>query len=158
MTTRNEQMSRSTVLCVDDDPDVLRLLERVLRSYGCRVLLADNGSDALDLLEREQVEVLICDEVMPGLCGTEVLRQAKAISPSTVRILLTAHCSDEAVVIQAVNEGEIFRLLSKPWKNSEIRRAVADALGLEPEQWRRHQQRVKERLRAKPTESARSTD
>ncbi len=146
MTTRNEQTRRSTVLCVDDEPQVLSSLDRVLRRYGCRALLADNGSDALDLLEREHVEVLICDEAMPGMCGIDVLRQAKVISPNTVRVLLTAHCSDEAVVIPAVNEGEIFRLLSKPWEDSEIRRVVADALGLEPEAWRKQQERVRERL------------
>ena len=153
MTTRNEQIHRSTVLCVDDEPHVLSSLERVLRRYGCRVLLADNGSDALDLLEREQVELLICDEAMPGLCGTDVLRQAKVISPNTARVLLTAHCNDEAVVIPAVNEGEIFRLLSKPWEDSEIRRVVADALGLEPKAWAKQKERIQERLRAESTNS-----
>ena len=123
MTTRNEFIRRSTVLCVDDEPHVLTALERVLRRYGCQVLLAENGSDALDLLERERIEVLICDEAMPGMCGTEVLRQAKMISPQTARVLLTAHCNDEAVVIPAVNDGEIFRLISKPWDDGEIGRA-----------------------------------
>ncbi len=66
MTTRNEPLLQSTVLCVDDEPNVLKALERVLRRCGCRVLLAENGGDALDLLEQEQVEVLICDEAMPG--------------------------------------------------------------------------------------------
>ncbi len=145
MTTRNERISQSTVLCVDDEPHVLSALKRVLHTYGCRVLQADDGSRALDILEQEQVEVLICDEAMPGMCGTEVLRQAKTISPHTARVLLTAHCDDEAVVIPAVNEGEVFRLLSKPWEDREIRRVVADALGLEPEQWQQNQKRVHER-------------
>lgn len=147
VTTRNELIHQSTVLCVDDEPHVLASLERVLRRYGCRVLKASNGSDALDLLDQERVEVMICDEAMPGMCGTEVLRQAKMISPQTARILLTAHCNDEAVVILAVNEAEIFRLVSKPWDDTEIRRAIADALGLEPEKWRRTQERIQERLR-----------
>ena len=146
MTTRNEPLLQSTVLCVDDEPNVLKALERVLRRCGCRVLLAENGGDALDLLEQEQVEVLICDEAMPGMCGTEVLRQAKTISPQTVRVLLTAHCNDQAVVIPAVNECEIYRLLAKPWEDSEIRRVVADALGLEPSARAKQQKRVHERL------------
>ncbi len=110
------------------------------------MLKAYNGSDALDTLEQQRVDVLICDEAMPGMCGTEVLRQAKTIAPQTTRILLTAHCNDEAVVIPAVNEAEIFRLISKPWDDGEIRRAIADALGLEPEKWHRVQERVQERL------------
>ena len=74
MTLRDEHIRQSTVLCVDDEPYVLRSLERVLRRFGCRVLLAPNGTEALDILEREQVEVLICDEAMPGMCGVDVLR------------------------------------------------------------------------------------
>ena len=153
MTTRTEHIRQSTVLCVDDEPHVLSALKRVLRTYGCRVLQAYDGSSALDILEREQVEVLICDEAMPGMCGTEVLRQAKTISPRTARVLLTAHCNDEAVVIPAVNEGEVFRLLSKPWEDRDIRRVVADARGLEPDQWRRAQGRVQERLRGQCQET-----
>ena len=148
MTTRNEHIRQSTVLCVDDEPHVLSALKRVLRTYGCRVLQANDGSSALDILEREQVEVVICDEAMPGMCGTEVLRLAKAISPDTARVLLTAHCNDEAVVIPAVNEAEVFRLLSKPWEDREIRSVVADALGLEPAAWAKRQERVQERLGA----------
>ncbi len=135
-----------TVLCVDDEQYVLKALERMLARYGCRVLLANNAGEALDLLEREKIEVLICDEAMPGTRGIEVMRQAKAISPNTARILLTAHCCDEDVVIPAVNEGEVFRLLSKPWEDDEVQQVVADALGLEPKEWGSQQQRVVQRL------------
>ena len=146
MTRPGPSQRKPTVLCVDDEPNVLNSLERVLRKYGCDVVTADNGGKALDILETRQVEVLICDEAMPGMCGTDVLRQAKMISPQTARVLLTAHCNDEAVVIPAVNEGKIFRLLSKPWEDRDIRRAVADALGLEPDRWARQQERVRDRL------------
>ena len=146
MTLPSRSRQKPTVLCVDDEPNVLKSLERVLRKFGCDVVTADNGGTALDILETRQVEVLICDEAMPGMCGTDVLRQAKVISPQTARVLLTAHCNDEAVVVPAVNEGEIFRLLPKPWEDGEIRRVVADALGMEPKQWLRQQQRVRERL------------
>ena len=115
MTTHGEhQPSQPTILCVDDEPRILRALERMLRRYACRVLLASSGNEAVDLLEREQIEVVICDEVMPGIRGIDVLRQAKVVSPNTTRVLLSAHCCDEDVVIPAVNEGEVFRLLSKP--------------------------------------------
>ena len=78
--------------------------------------------------------------------GIEVLRQAAMIAPATVSILLTAHASDQDVVIPAVNEGEIFRLLPKPWDDDELRRAVADALGMEPEAWLEHQRSVRSRI------------
>ncbi len=136
MTTPDESARQSTVLCVDDEPNVLKSLERVLRRLGCRVLTAANGDEALGILEREQVEVMICDEAMPGMRGIDVLLQGKWISPRTVRILLTAHCNDQDVVIPAINEGEVFRLLSKPWDDDEIRRVIIEALGMEPKQWR----------------------
>ena len=69
------------------------------------------------------------------------------ISPQTVRILCTAHCSNEGIVIPAVNEGEIFRLVSKPWGDGEIRRVIVEALGMEPQEWQQNQARVRERLR-----------
>jgi len=87
------------------------------------------------------------------MCGTEVLRQAKTISPKTARVLLTGHCSDEAVVIPAVNECEVFRLLSKPWEDREIRRVIADALGLEPAAWAKQQEHVRERLGTASTDA-----
>ena len=146
MNGNDQSKPEPTILCVDDERYVLKALERMLARYGCRVLTADNAGAALELLERENVEVLICDEAMPGTRGIEVLRQAKTISPTTSRVLLTAHCCDEDVVIPAVNEGQVFRLLSKPWEDDEVRQVVADALGLTPEEWSLRQQRVVQRL------------
>ncbi len=147
MPLRDQPVRLPTVLCVDDEHHVLNALDRVLHGYDCRVLLATDGWDALDLLEGEEIDVLICDAAMPGMNGLEVLREAATIAPATVRILLTAHCSNEQVVIPAVNEGEIFRLLSKPWDDGELRRIVADALGLEPKAWLEQQHRLRERDR-----------
>lgn len=135
-----------TVLCVDDDLGVLKALERLLRAFDCKVLTTTDGGEALDILEKEEVDVLICDARMPVMDGIEVLRQAAMIAPATVSILLTAHASDQDVVIPAVNEGEIFRLLPKPWDDDELRRAVADALGMEPEAWMERQRSVRSRL------------
>ena len=136
-----------TILCVDDDPLVLAALQRVLRAHGCRVLTADSGPAALERLRDETIEVLICDESMPGMRGIEVLRQARTVAPPVVRILLTAHCGSQDVVIPAINQGEIFRLLSKPWNDEELCRCVSEALGAEPTQWRQTRRRLQERLR-----------
>jgi len=139
MNENGQARPEPTVLCVDDEQYILKALERLLVRYGCRVFSAGNAGEALDVLRRERVEVLICDEAMPGTRGIEVLRQAKTISPGTTRILLTAHCCDEDVVIPAVNEGEVFRLLSKPWEDDEVCQAVAEALGLAPAEWSQRQ-------------------
>jgi len=157
MTEQGALTGQPAVLCVDDEPYILRALERELRPAGCRVLLASNGNEALDLLKRERIEVLLCDEVMPAMRGIDVLRKAKVVAPNTTRILLTAHCCDEEVVIPAVNEGEVFRLLSKPWEDGEVCQAVADALGLGPKEWAQQRRRVVERLAEGPGSGNRGT-
>ncbi len=147
MTDGDKPTRQPTVLCVDDEWNVLKALHRELQRYGCRVLMANNGKDALDLLERQQIQVLICDYAMPGMLGTEVLERAKEVSPGTMRILLSAHGCEPDVAIPAVNEGEIYRLLLKPWEEKDLQRAVADALGLEPKKWQQVQARTLELLR-----------
>ena len=146
MTTMQESTCLPTVLCVDDEPAVLHALDRVLRRCGCRVLLTDNGPAALELLEREQVEVMICDQAMPAMRGTELLYFAKAIAPATSRILLTGHCNDQAVVMEAVNDGGVFRLLAKPWDDEKVRQAVVESLGAEPAVWSEQRNRMQRRL------------
>ena len=154
MSSNQQGVRLPTVLCVDDETNVLSALERVLRAFECRVLRATNGCDAIDLLENEEVDVLICDAAMPGMDGIEVLREAARIAPATVSILLTAHAGNQEVVIPAVNEGEIFRLLSKPWNDDEVRQAVADALGMDPGSWLEHQRIAKARQDIQPDQAA----
>lgn len=146
MGTCDQQASQPTVLCVDDEPHILNALRRSLHQYCCRVVTAGSGAEAIELLRDGQIDVLICDEAMPGMRGIEVLQQAKAIAPETRRILLTAHCADEDVVLPAVNQGEVFRLLAKPWEEDQLRQAITDALGAEPAEWVRQRQRVHARL------------
>ncbi len=147
MTDSDKPTRQPTVLCVDDEENVLKALERELQRYGCRLLMASNGANALDYLERENVQVLICDYAMPGMLGTEVLERAKEVSPGTMRILLSAHGCEPHVAIPAVNEGEIYRLLLKPWNEKDIQRVVTDALGQEPKKWQQVQARTLERMR-----------
>lgn len=143
----DEATFQPVVLCIDDEPNITKALERVLHRFGCRVVQASSGPEGLVILEQARVNVVICDEAMPGMCGVEVLRRAKAIAPEAARVLLTAHCSDQDVVIAAVNEGEIFRLLPKPWLEEELHEAVTAALGMEPRRWSQQQRRVEMRLR-----------
>ena len=134
------------ILFVDDEPNVLESLKRLLRGYGCDVLCANSGEEALELLKSNPVKVIICDEAMPGLKGTDVLQQAKILAPQTCRIMLTGHCDNPEVVTQAVNKGEILRLVAKPWNDQDIQRVVADALGATPEMWTKQQEQIRHRL------------
>ncbi len=134
----NHSANKPLILCVDDEPHVREAIKRVLHRYGCNVLCARNGEHALSLLESHPVEVIICDEVMPGMRGTEVLRRAKVLSPRSTRVMLTGHCNDPVVVTRAVYNGEIRRLVAKPWVEQDIKRVVADALGAPPTTWSPH--------------------
>jgi serine/threonine-protein kinase len=115
-----------TILLLDDEVRIVDTLRLVLRPYY-KVLSATNGQDALELLKNNPVQVIISDQRMPQMTGVEFLRQARAISPTSVRILLTGF-SDLRAIIDSVNEGEVFRFLNKPWGNGELLAVVKDAM------------------------------
>jgi len=116
-----------TVLCIDDEANILSSLKRLFRPHGYRVLVADGGPAGLALLEQEAVDVVVCDMRMPGMSGAEVLEQVRLRWPETVRILLTGY-ADVSSTIAAINRGEIYRYISKPWDDNEILLTVRDAL------------------------------
>jgi response regulator RpfG family c-di-GMP phosphodiesterase len=115
-----------TVLCVDDEPSILSALKRVLRSEDCKVLLAGGGLEALALLEEHPVDVVVSDMRMPGMDGAELLAQVRARWPGTSRILLTGY-ADMKATIAAINEGQIYRYIHKPWEEDELRLTVRQA-------------------------------
>ena len=117
------------VLCVDDEPNVLEgLRDGLSRSFD--VHTAESGADALALLERhpDGFAVIISDMRMPVMSGSAFLSQARRISPNAVRLLLTGY-SDVDAAIRAVNDGQLFRFLTKPCPPGELLRACAAALG-----------------------------
>ncbi|BEU96150.1 response regulator [Acidovorax sp. DW039] len=115
-----------TVLCVDDEPSILSALKRVLRSEDCKVLQAGSGAEALTLLEQNPVDVVVSDMRMPGMDGAELLAQVRARWPGTSRILLTGY-ADMKATIAAINEGQIYRYIHKPWDETELRLTVRQA-------------------------------
>lgn len=119
--------SPSTLLFVDDEANVLAALKRLFRPLGYRILTAENGADALALLENEKIDLVICDMRMPQMSGTELLEQIRTKWPDAIRILLTGY-SDIKSTIAAINRGEIYRYLSKPWDDNDIVLLVRDAL------------------------------
>ncbi len=119
-------LRRHTLLVVDDEPDVLESLRHLFhRVY--RVLTADSGASALEILAREEVEVVLSDQRMPGMSGDAFLARARQIRPDAVRILFTGYADIQAV-INAVNEGRIFRYILKPWDPAELEGIIKQAV------------------------------
>lgn len=118
---------RASVLCVDDDANILFMFERTLgRTHN--ILTAKSGEEALTLLAGPQkIAVIVSDYQMPGMDGIELLKRALEVSPDTVQIILTGNL-DIDVSIQAINETAIFRYLPKPCPTAILQKVVADAL------------------------------
>ena len=116
------------VLCVDDEPSILRSLQWLLKKEF-DVKIAVSGQEALALLRQHDFDVIISDQRMPGMMGSEFLREARKLSPRSMRILLTGY-SDLQAILRSVNDGEVFRFVSKPWSIKELPRIIADAASI----------------------------
>jgi response regulator RpfG family c-di-GMP phosphodiesterase len=117
----------STLLFVDDEASILASLRRLFRPHGYRILIAGSGAEGLDLLEKEAVDVVVSDMRMPEMDGAQFLEMVRGRWPDVVRILLTGY-ADIASTIAAINRGEIYRYIAKPWDDNEIVLTVRDAL------------------------------
>ena len=118
--------ARPRVLCVDDDPQLLKSL-RWLLARDHEVVLAEGGEQGLQALATGHFDVIVSDQRMPGMCGIEFLKQARALSPRSVRLLLTGH-ADFPAVQASVNECDVFRYVAKPWDSASLLTIVADAM------------------------------
>jgi response regulator RpfG family c-di-GMP phosphodiesterase len=116
-----------TILCVDDEPNILSSLRRLFRTKGYQVLVAESGKAGLALLETESVDLVISDMRMPEMDGAKFLEQVRVRWPDTVRLLLTGY-SDISSIIDAINRGEIYRYITKPWDDNDIVLIVRHAL------------------------------
>ncbi|MBC3935956.1 EAL domain-containing protein [Undibacterium sp. CY7W] len=115
-----------TLLLVDDEPNILSALKRLLRKDGYRILTGNSASEGLQILASENVDVIMSDQRMPEMSGVEFLRQAKALYPDTVRIILSGY-SELQYITDAINEGAIYKFLTKPWDDEQIRKNISDA-------------------------------
>ena len=112
------------ILLVDDEPNVLKALQRVFRQENYEVVTVASGQEALALLRKEIFHLIISDYMMPGMTGAELLKQVKALKPETIRIMLTGH-ADTGAVMGAINEGAVYKFILKPWNDDELRVTVA---------------------------------
>ncbi len=116
------------VLVVDDEPQILKALSRLLAGVDCEVHTASNGADAIDVLEERAIAVMISDQRMPGLSGVALLNYAMKNHPDTVRIMLTGN-GDWETAMEAINLGQVFRFVAKPWDHDQFVRVIEDAIG-----------------------------
>ncbi len=115
-----------TLLIADDEEAILHALIRLFRGEGYTLLTANSGEAALRLLAQNDVQVILADQRMPHMTGTELLFRAKELYPDTVRMVLSGY-ADITAIADAVNRGNIFRFLFKPWDNDLLRANVREA-------------------------------
>ncbi len=116
-----------SILVVDDEPQILSALKRALRNQSYSVLIANDGNEALEILNQHEVALILSDYMMPGISGTELLAQAEKIQPHTIRIILSGH-SDFQTVMQSIKEGVVHKFLAKPWSNDVLIEQINKAL------------------------------
>jgi diguanylate cyclase (GGDEF)-like protein/PAS domain S-box-containing protein len=134
-----EPASNRTLLLVDDEPGILSSLKRLFRREGYVILAADSGMAGLELLANNVVDVVISDARMPEMDGGEFLGKVREMYPDVVRMMLSGY-TDLKAVTTAVNRGELFAFLTKPWDDTELMETIRDAF--------RHSEQRQDRRRA----------
>ncbi|MES2069126.1 MAG: EAL domain-containing protein [Pseudomonadota bacterium] len=122
----NDGAGSKTLLLVDDEENILRILTRLLQPDGYRILIASTAGRALDILAQNDVAVIIADQRMPEMSGTEFLRLAKDIHAESVRMVLSGHADFDAIS-EAINRGAIYKFMVKPWDDDMLIASVREA-------------------------------
>jgi len=115
------------ILLVDDEKNVLSALKRVFRQENYQVITANNGEEALQLLEQQKIQLMISDYMMPKMNGAELLKITREKHPDMIRIMLTGH-ADTSAVMAAIKEGAVYKFILKPWNDDDLRITVGLAL------------------------------
>jgi two-component system, probable response regulator PhcQ len=116
-----------SILFVDDSPNVISALVRVFKSEGYKIFTANSVTAGMEILKKENIDLLICDENMPEMPGMELLRYSRIHYPQVVRIMLTGQLDLELAKI-AINQGEVYKFFNKPWDDFELIITVRYAL------------------------------
>lgn len=118
---------RQTVLCVDDEKNILNSLKRLLRKEDYRLLTSSEPETAFELLKKHKVQIVISDQRMPGINGTEFLAKVKAAYPDIIRIILTGY-TDVDSITESINTGNIYKFFLKPWNDQNLKLEIRQAL------------------------------
>ncbi len=116
-----------TILCVDDEANILQSLKRLLRKENYRLLTAPGGREGMEVLEKNEVHLIISDQRMPGMSGTEFLEKAKDAYPDTIRIILSGY-TDINAITESINKGHVYKFFLKPWNDQSLRLEIRQAL------------------------------
>lgn len=122
-------MSAPAVLFVDDEEGVLRALKRLFRRENVEVLTAQSGPEGLAILEERSVHVVVSDQRMTGMPGTEFLRKVRDLYPATVRCILSGYAEMDSVVA-AINDGNVTRFMAKPWVDDELKAVLRECVDI----------------------------
>jgi len=117
----------TSILAVDDDPDILTALRRALAPLGAPLILTEDPTEVMDILDEQPISVLISDIDMPQMTGLELMAQVRLAYPNVVRMLLTGRATFDAAM-SAINQGEVHRYINKPFEPAELRKVVQEAL------------------------------
>ena len=118
---------KHTILCVDDEENILHSLKRLLRKDGYRLLFANSGSEGLDVLKANEVHLVISDQRMPEMSGTDFLACVKDQYPDILRIILTGY-TDVDSITESINKGHIYKFYLKPWNDQNLKLEIRQAL------------------------------
>jgi signal transduction histidine kinase len=119
--------AKGAVLFVDDEEKILKALRRTLREEPYQCLFALGGHEALDILDTHPIHVMVTDMYMPGMSGEELLQHLQVHFPQVIRLILSAK-SDSGSLLKAINTGQIYRFIVKPWDDGELKIVVRQAL------------------------------
>ena len=115
-----------TVLFVDDEVNILKAVKRMLRHEPWEVVCASRPHEALELLDRTAAQIVVSDQRMPDMSGVDLLAAVRERHPDVVRMMLTGY-TEMNVAVEAINRGEIFRLITKPWNDEELKATLRQA-------------------------------
>lgn len=116
-----------TILCVDDEENILNALKRLLRKEGYKLKTATSGAEGLEIVKNEDIHLVICDQRMPDMGGTEFLAKVKDEYPDIIRVILTGY-TDVDSISESVNKGHIYKFLLKPWNDQNLKLEIRQCI------------------------------
>ncbi len=119
-------MNEHVALFVDDEPNILKAIQRLLRNEPWRVLTASDPNEALDIMRRTPAQVVVTDQRMPAMSGVDFLSKVREQHGDVIRMMLTGY-TEMDIAVDAINKGEIYRLITKPWNDDELRATLRQA-------------------------------
>ncbi len=120
-------MHQHTLLIVDDEPMILKSIQRIFRRENYTILTAEDANEGLNILQAREVDLLISDHHMPGMSGVEFLQKVKAEYPDILTIMLTGHKEIE-IAMHAINDAGVYKFILKPWDDEDFKLTIKRAL------------------------------